>query len=419
MPVFVTTSRSSAQPSIRRRFFNYCSAALLLLPLLHSGPALAAQPGKLLIWVNGDKAHKGIAKVGAQFTAKTGIPVEVARPEDAPGKFAQMAREGKGPDIFIWAHDRIGEWVEQQLLQPVQVSKTMRNSIHPMAWSAFGIGGKTWAYPISMEAVALMYNRDLVSSPPANFDEVIALDKKLAAQGKKAISWDYTNTYFSWPLLAAGGAYAFGHWDSGHYDKNNTGVNTAGAQAGVNTIVKLINADVLPKTASYGDMEKGFHEGKIAMMINGPWAWEAARKAKINFGVSIIPAVNGKSSSPFVGVQGAMIVKSSPNRLHATDFLENYLLSINGLKEMNADVPLGVPANRDYFNELKSDTMILATMASVQNGTPMPNNPEMGKFWAAMKTALENITSGKSSTREGLDAAAAQILNKDSAKKKK
>ena len=38
---------------------------------------------------------------------------------------------------------------------------------------------------------------------------MLALDKQLQPQDKRAILWDYTNTYFTWPLLAAGGGYAF------------------------------------------------------------------------------------------------------------------------------------------------------------------------------------------------------------------
>ena len=78
-----------------------------------------------------------------------------------------------------------------------------------MAWNAFKVSGKTYGYPISIEAVSLVYNKDLVPVPPKTFDEVLALDKKLKAQGKSAILWDYTNTFFSWPLLAAGGGYPF------------------------------------------------------------------------------------------------------------------------------------------------------------------------------------------------------------------
>ena len=35
---------------------------------LGSGWAGAAEPGKLLIWINGDKGYNGLAKVGEEFS---------------------------------------------------------------------------------------------------------------------------------------------------------------------------------------------------------------------------------------------------------------------------------------------------------------------------------------------------------------
>jgi maltose/maltodextrin transport system substrate-binding protein len=375
-----------------------------------TGIAHAAEPGKLLIWINGDKGYKGLAKVGEEFTKKTGVKVVVEHPEDAPTKFQQAAAAGKGPDIWIWPHDRLGEWMSSGLLEPLSPSKEARNAILPLAWNAFTVQGKTWGYPMSIEAVSLVYNKDLVPHPPKSFDEVLELDKKLSAQGKKAILWDYTNTYFSWPLLAAGGGYAFKVRDDGTYDPKDTGVNNAGSVAGVETIMKLINAGAMAKGAGYSEMEAGFNQGKIAMMINGPWSWDNARKSKINFGVAAIPTVNGKTASPFIGVLGAMISKASPNKDIATEFIEHYMLSLDGLKTINADVPLGTPANKAFFAELQSNPNIKATMDSAQAGRPMPNNPEMGKFWSSMASALQNITQGRQSVKEGLDAAAKRIV---------
>jgi maltose/maltodextrin transport system substrate-binding protein len=386
-------------------------AALSGLGCMGMGLAQAGEPGTLLIWINGDKGYKGLAKVGEEFTKKTGIKVVVEHPEDAPTKFQQAAAAGKGPDIWIWPHDRIGAWIDSGLLQPLTPSKEARNAILPLAWAAFTVGGKTWGYPMSIEAVSLVYNKDLVPTPPKTFEELAALDKKLAAKGKKAILWDYTNTYFTWPLLAAGGATAFELKADGHYDASKTGVNSPSAVAGVDAIMGLINSGAMPKGAGYADMEAGFNQGKVAMMINGPWSWDNARKSKINFGVANIPTVGGKTASPFIGVLGAMISKASPNKEIATEFLENHMLALDGLKTINADVPLGTPANKALFTELKTNVNIQATMESAQAGRPMPNNPEMGRFWSSMKSALENITQGRQGTKEGLDAAAKRIIS--------
>ncbi|WP_348755101.1 maltose/maltodextrin ABC transporter substrate-binding protein MalE [uncultured Aquincola sp.] len=398
--------------TIQRQRIRLIAAAAAFTLAGAAGMAQAAEQGKLLIWINGDKGYNGLAKVGEEFTKKTGVQVVVEHPEDAPNKFQQAAAAGKGPDIWIWPHDRVGEWLGAGLLQPVTPSKKVQADIDPLGWKAFTIGGKTWGYPVSIEAVALVYNKDLVPTPPKTFEEVIALDKKLSAQGKKAILWDYTNTYFTWPLLGANGGYAFKAKADGTYDATDTGVANAGALKGAELLAQMVKDGVMPKGAAYADMESGVNQGKVAMMINGPWSWDNLRKSKINFGVAKIPTVAGAKATPYVGVLGAMISKASPNRDVAVEFIENYMLTPAGLKTIDDDVPLGVPASKAFYDQLKSNPNIQATMASAQDGTPMPNNPEMGRFWSSMQSALQNVTEGRQTPKAALDAAAKRITAK-------
>jgi maltose/maltodextrin transport system substrate-binding protein len=374
------------------------------------GAAQAAEKGSLLIWINGDKGYEGIAKIGEKFTRDTGIKVTVEHPEDAIAKFEQAAAAGKGPDIWMWPHDRAGSWITAGLIAPVTPSKKTVDAIDPLAWKAWNIGGKTWGYPLSIEAVALIHNKRLVPVPPATWDEVIALDKKLAAQNKRAIMWPMTEIYYSYGLISAAGGYAFKRNADGTYDARDVGINNPGAVRGVETLMGLIKAGVMPRTASYADAEAGVNEGRIAMMINGPWAWNNLKKSKIDFGVAPYPKIDGKQGGPFVGVLGAMLSTASPNKELANEFMENYLLSIEGLKAVNAHVPLGVPANKAFYAELKGDPLIAGTMAAAQGGTPMPNNPEMTRFWSGMAAALQNITQGREGVKDGLDRAARRIL---------
>ncbi|WP_243294369.1 maltose/maltodextrin ABC transporter substrate-binding protein MalE [Geothrix mesophila] len=375
--------------------------------------AQAAEKGKLLIWINGDKGYNGLQKVGDEFTKKTGVKVVVEHPEDAPGKFQAAAEEGKGPDIWIWAHDRVGEWADSGVINAVTPGKKIKDQIDEKAWQAFTIKGKVWAYPVAIEAVSLIYNKNLVKTPPKTFEEIFALDKKFAAQGKKAILWDYTNTYFTMPMLAANGGYAFKMNADGTYDQKDTGVNNAGAVIGAELLTKLVKEGVMPKGATYADMEAQMAQGKLAMMISGPWAWDNLKKAKINFGVAKLPSVAGKPAKPFVGYMGAMITKaasSAGNVDIAREFIENNMLTLKGLETINADVAIGAPANKAAYAKMKNDPFIQVSMASATDGVVMPNNPRMGRFWAAMVSALNNMTEGRQTPKEALDAAAKRIL---------
>lgn len=377
---------------------------------LLAGAAQAQAPLRLLVWINGDKGYNGLQKVGDAFTRESGVQVVVQHPEGAPDKFQSAAAAGKGPDIVCWPHDRAGEWAKSGLIVPIKPPRRVRDEIEDSAWKAFTYKGQVWGYPLSIEAIGLIYNKALVATPPSSFEEVIALDKKLASQGKKAILWDYNKSFFTWPMLAGPGGFVFGRNAQGELDPKQVGVNTAGALAGAQMLDRLVKDGHMPKGARYAEMEGAFARGQVAMMINGPWAWDNVRKVGIDFGVAPIPSVNSKPSKSFVGVLGCMV--SAPSKLKdvAREFIENHLLTVESLKTISADVPLGTPANKAYFRELSSDPRIVATMAIAQAGEPIPNIPEMGRFFPAMDAALEAITNGRQSPKDALDGAAARML---------
>ena len=387
-----------------------CLATALALAL---APLAAAQTPRLLVWINGDKGYNGLQKVGDAFERVSGVKVVVQHPEGAPDKFQAAAGAGKGPDVFCWPHDRVGEWAKSGLIVPIRPPQRVRDAIEESTWRAFSWNGQLWGYPLAIEAVGLIYNKALVKAPPATFAEVAALDKALARDGKKAILWDYNKTFFTWPLLAGAGGEIFPRDAQGRLDPARTGVNNAGAVAGAQALERAIKDGVMPQGARYSDMESQFAAGKVAMMINGPWAWDNARKAKIDFGVAPIPAViPGQPSKPFVGVLGCMVTAPSKIKDIAREFIENHLLKVESLKTISADVPLGTPADKAYFAELASDPHIAATMANARAGEPIPNIPEMGRVWPAMDAALEAITQGRQSPKDALDGAAARVLTR-------
>jgi maltose/maltodextrin transport system substrate-binding protein len=379
-------------------------AAALALFATH---ALAQAP-KLLVWINGDKGYNGLQKVGDAFAADTGVPVVVQHPEGAPDKFQAAAAAGKGPDIFCWPHDRVGEWAKSGLIVPVRPGAKLRAEVEASAWQAFTYRGRLWGYPIAIETIGLIVNRALVSEPPRTWDEVFALDRTLRAQGKKAILWDY-NKFFSWPLLAGPGGEVFARDAKGDFDPLKVGVNNAGALAGATLLARLVDEGLMPRGARYSDMEAQFASGQVAMMISGPWAWDNVKKSKIDFAVAPIPALGDRPAKPFVGVLGCMIAAPSRYKDIAREFLEQYLLKVEHLKTVAADVPLGTPANKAYFRELAHDPAIRATMANAMAGEAIPNIPEMQRFFPAMDAALEAITNGRQAPKAALDGAAARM----------
>jgi maltose/maltodextrin transport system substrate-binding protein len=393
------------------RFPHWLGSALLWAS---TSAAPAWEPGNLLIWINGDKGYEGIAEIGRVFTEKSGVPVVVEHPEGATDKFFHAAKSGKGPDIMIWAHDRLGEWADTGLLLPIDPDPAFIPRIFPKAWEAFTHRGRLWGYPIAMESTGLIFNKALISEAdiPANLADCAKLAPRLETQGAAPIMWDYNNAYFTFGILASGGGYVFGKRPDGTYDIADIGVNHPAAVAAMEAVAGLIRGKVLPSSLSYSIAEAQMNQGKLAMFISGPFAWENLKKSGIDFGVTTIPGVDGKPGRPFVGVVGAVFNRSSPNLDLAQEFLENYLITPTGLDAMDRHVPLGVPALIDSYNAKASDPHIAGSMKNIEAGLLMPNIPQMGVFWSSMESALATITSGRSAPQDALDNAARRMARK-------
>ncbi len=153
----------------------------------------------------------------------------------------------------------------------------------------------------------------------------------------------------------------------------------------------------------YSVSESAFNQGNTAMTINGPWSWGNIEKSGINYGVTTLPKFNGQASKPFVGVLTAGIRTASPNKDLAVEFIENYLLTNDGLRMVNNDKPLGAVALNSFQRELDADARLAATMDNAMNGEIMPNIPQMNAFWSSAKNAIINIVDG----RQTVDAALA------------
>jgi maltose/maltodextrin transport system substrate-binding protein len=384
--------------AIVSRAAGYSKKSLCLIFVLFSAAqTFAWTDGELLVWISSNRAFHALSNIGRTFEEQVGAPVKVETQEKIIDKFQAAAQSGKGPDIFFWPNDRIGEWADSGLLKPLDIKVEFKAKYLPMSWDAVTHKGRIWGYPIALEAVSLIYNQKLVTGKvPTQLSELPAFGKELRARNPKAIviMWDYKTPYFSWPFLASAGGYPFKKTAEG-YDVHDIGVANAGALEGLKAILELIDKGILPKGSTQSVMGEKMASGQLALMVSGPWDWANLRKAGIDFDLAPIPGVGGNPGRPFVGVFTALINRSSPNLDLAEHFLEEHALTSDGLKAMDADAPLGVPALKTLCDEMAANNhLIKVTYENAENGVVMPNIPQMGKFWTSMRAAFEIATNG-------------------------
>ena len=125
-----------------------------------------------------------------------------------------------------------------------------------------------------------------------------------------------------------------------------------------------------------------------------------------------MPGVNGKPGRPFVGVMVAYLNRSSPNHDLAKEFLEQSLLTEEGLSAMNHGKPIGIPALTSLYDRMAKDNVLLRELKmSVDYGEVMPNIPQMARFFSSVGAALQIATEGRASAEAALREAEANMLH--------
>jgi maltose-binding protein MalE len=371
-------------------------------------PALASEEGSLTIWVNAERAPI-MEAAGKEFTAKYNIPVRIQTMSfnDVRSNFEIAAPVGNGPDIIAGAHDWIGALYASGLLASIDLGDKVA-SFDPVGIKAFTYDGQLVGMPYQVEATAMYYNKDLLPTPPATWQEAKDAIKKLMDEGKieQGIAFVGGDFYGHYPVITGFGGYAFGRDANGNYDPTQVGFDSEGTIKAATELDSMLKAGLLHDGITYDVAKDLFLKGKLAMWVNGPWEMDNIRKSGLNYGIAVIPKME-QAARPFVGVQGFMVNKYSKNLLLAQAFLTEFVASDDIMMKLY-QAQFGIPAWIPIRSQI-NDADIQTFADSVGNGDPMPAIPEMGAVWSAANNAFSLLYQQKGAPADIMKEAANAI----------
>ena len=383
----------------------------LLMVLALSAAALASTPGELLIWADDTRAPV-MEELGRQFEAAFGVPVKVTELGfgDIRSQLGVAGPAGEGPDLIVAAHDWLGELVVNGLIEPIDLGP-LAADFEQVTLDAFTWGDTLYGVPLAFESIGLIYNKALVPEPPKTWDELLAIASELTdrERGYYGFLMQMPDPYHTFPLFSATGGYVFGINPDGTLNPLDVGLNNEGSVRGLEVFDDLIESGLLPVGTDYNTMTSLFYQGRVGMIISGPWALGGAREAGIDFGFTRIPTIDGGVPKPFVGVQGFMISAFSENKLLAEVFLKEFVINKDTYLAMFARDPRP-PAYKPALDELEDNIVVQGVRESGGAGVPMPSIPEMGSVWTAWSDAIELVMNQELEPKEALDLAVEQIL---------
>lgn len=311
------------------------------------------------------------------------------------------------PDLFIFAHDKIGVFAEMGILSPIQpfLEEGALDGFLPMTLQAASYKGELYQLPLYFETLLFMYNRRYMTEAdvPETTEALLNYMEENTGRGRYGFVEQHSTAYYS-----AAWIHGFG---GSIIDESGTPFpNEQAVMDALNYHAQFVA--LMPGETEYSTVNTLFLEGKADSTIGGPWMVPSARAANIDLGIAPMPVIEatGKALAPFSGVQGIHVLKFAAEK--KADAVKK-LLSALTAPEIGIDLALAsgcAPANEECYTDerVARDELVQAMRTTAQIAVPMPNIPEMDVMWTVVSNLLTDVNLSHKEVAESFAAAKAQ-----------
>lgn len=372
-------------------------ALVMLLGLAAcGGPAAStADAGRLVIWHDKEDAvvqalsgylTQAVPELEIVFEKKTSLTDSLKLVGNDPTA---------APDLFIFAHDKIGVFAEMGILAPMAdlLEPDALADYLPMTLSAASYKDTLYQLPLYFETLLFMYNRRYMQDGevPATTGELLDYMERNTGRGRYGFVEQHSTAYYS-----AAWIHGFG---GSIIDEGGTPFPDAQAVRDA-LAYHLQFVALMPGETEYSTVNTLFLEGKADATIGGPWMVPSARDAGIDLGIAPMPTVDatGRPLAPYSGVQGVHVLKFAA---------EGKKEAVKTLLAALTDPAIGTslalasgcaPANVKCYDDpaVADDQLVQSMRATAEIAVPMPNIPEMDVMWTVVGNLLTDVNlSGK------------------------
>lgn len=377
------------------------TALLLVLTMLLGlaacgGPAApAGDANKLVIWHDKEDAvvqalsdylTQAVPDLEIVFEKKTSLTDSLKLVGNDPTA---------APDLFIFAHDKIGVFAEMGILAPMAdlLPENALADYLSMTLSAATYKDTLYQLPLYFETLLFMYNRRYMQDDevPATTGELLDYMGHNTGRGRYGFVEQHSTAYYS-----AAWIHGFG----------GSIIDADGTPFPDGQVVRdalayhLQFVSLMPGETEYSTVNTLFLEGKADATIGGPWMVPSARDAGIDLGIAPMPTVDttGRPLAPYSGVQGIHVLKFA-----AEQKAEAVKTLLTALTDPAIGTSLALasgcaPANAKCYDDpaVANDELVQSMRTTAEIAVPMPNIPEMDVMWTVVGNLLTDVNlSGK------------------------
>lgn len=320
---------------------------------------------------------------------------------------------GAGPDITFAPHDSIGLFAESGTALALDnfFPKSFFKQFDQHILNSYKYKGKIYGIPYRLgNCLVLIYNKDLIPTPPKTMEELIAKAKHLTKGTEQyGLVFDMVEPFFVIGFLGAYGGSVFD-------DNGNISLNTPAMEKMVKFVYDLkFTHKIVPKEAN-SDVANGlFKEGKAAMTICGPWLFPQLDNADVNYGLAVIPKfAHAGWPLPYNGAKVLIFNPKLARDKEKANAVRKFAAYMNSpavqLKyaKMVSEIPTNAKAMKDP--SVTRDPKVKALTEQMKHSVPMPSKPEMRCVWDAMKMVMAQVMGGRMKPEDAPEAMQKEAL---------
>ena len=323
--------------------------------------------------------------------------VPLALPNESfANKLEAAAPRGNGPDLFVFAQERIGDWSAKGLIVPLAGEPD--GVWHPKTVEALRYQELVWGVPMASKVLALYYDPS-IGEPPADTDALLAIATRHTGDGRFGLAYESSSPYFNAAWLHGHGGGVLGPGDG-----DAIALHSPENVAAVAFVEDLVASGVSPEDPTGAIVTDLFNQGSAAMVVNGPWFLGEIDEG-VDFAVTTLPIVSstGLPAAPYLTVDAAF-VSGFAKQSEAAHELARFLATREAAT-IRAEVGRQVVATRIEL----ADPVLEAFARQLDHSVPMPNAPEMGATWEPMARAYRRVLRGDLTPEAALEKAAWEL----------
>ncbi len=336
---------------------------------------------------------------------------------DAQQKFKTAAQGGNGaPDVLRSDVGWTPGFAEQGYLLALDGTPALTDQSDflagPLGTTRYN--GKTYGVPQVTDTLGLLYNKALfaragLTAAPTTWDQVSTDAQALKAKAGADGIYLNPDSYFLQPFLYGEGAAMV------DIAGKKITINSPEAVKAVEIAQQLVRSGAAAEPAytdGYANMQAAFKDGKVAMIINGPWAASDIFGGKsftdqANLGIAPVPAGSTGTAGAPVGGHN-LVVYAGTKAAAASELFVQFMTSTQSqatVAEKNATLPTRTSA---YTAAVKANPVIASFQKAMATARPRLALPQASDLFTPLSQDYIKILQGEPA-QNGLNDAATEF----------